>query len=531
MNKLDNINININNVDERKNNVYLMPWESGSLGEISDDLLFHKREKQNDEDPPITWSKLPDEDADYADWKIDVVIQQPTDDGGDNEKQDITMVETKRKTSSSTIVVATYAVHRLPLGEKSKYFKGLFNNTFSETHNHRSTIELPSPAITCVQFEIVLDYLYHKRLMKSQSYDPVAMIYFGDYFCIKPLKEFGQRNVRAALFIDKMGSGSDFLMYSEKFATFFPAAKQLGMNDLQEAIIYTCACQWQFMSRGTELFKMNDLQFWHNVLLKRRQIFGIIDDEQKYDIKCWSVNVAYFIEHHFNDIDNEIFCAFTTVEALPYISPEVAITLMQQEHHFGKIEINEQDSNTLTCLQKRCIDALYNKETGEWQVEIDQELKQGRLRKISPIVLETLLLQTVKFAHSKQPPYPDSITVLEAGSECVNGDYDISYMQHEHPTYTKIGSYNGDTGLFRIHLLNKHKPNFAISFFRFLSPEGQDLDADDQDLYRDIDEDNPIHLYGHSSTRALFCFETHENERMGRCCGPFSPGPRLSLNY
>lgn len=133
------------------------------------------------------WTKSPDKEAEFADWKIFVKEVH-------NKSTTATNATT---TAAAEDVVVSYSVHRLMLGLKSDYFKIIFRKDgFSESHKKCSTIELPSPAVTVKQFETLLDYFYTGELTLDSS-NAVAMFYFGDYFGIVSLK------TRARCFIGK----------------------------------------------------------------------------------------------------------------------------------------------------------------------------------------------------------------------------------------------------------------------------------------------------------------------------------------
>ena len=62
--------------------------------------------------------------------------------------------------------------------------------------------------------------------------------------------------------------------------------------------------------------------------------------------------------------------------------------LMEHEHRLCLDEINARDGDDLTCLQDRCTEALYDRETREWQVSNANILQlQGKLPKLHTAVL------------------------------------------------------------------------------------------------------------------------------------------------
>jgi len=573
--KTENDNSNNNNINDR----------SGMKENDDNDVDVDKKHTRS-----ITWTKSPDDEAEYADWKIDVVFI-PTNDLDNNDKGESEIEKmaeedcsstTTVKTKTTTSVIATYSVHRLPLGEKSGYFKKLFTDEQSSEPNEErqcrhSTIELPSPAITIAHFETLLDYFYQEDAlftMEQEDADTMmvmmAMVYFGDQLGIPQLKKKAHKVLELMLLtctnmnIDGVvdNNHESAVKFSKIFATLYKAGKQLtNMKDLQNAIIYVCAGQSIVMSKGTELstnMKCVDLQFWCRVLLLVGKMnYSSTSTKPNHDEqqrKCnsmnWSENVAHFIEHqNLSDVDYGSFYALTQIDTLPFISPKVAILLMQQEQHFSSQRLmlgmnKEQDDVTLTPLQQRCIDALYNKDTRAWQISgIRHEIQQGKLRKISPIVLETLLLHMMECTDFTRRLLPTSVTISGAGNECVNGIYTTSGWHNEKLFFTKPnGIYDGQhanvspprkgkskakttAGQFIIYS-HSITTEFVISFF----PDGEDFHS----AYVTT-------LYGYAcsseSTKTPIPREILGNEH-----GPdvqsahdmyngIFPTPRLSLNY
>ena len=141
-------------------------------------------------------------------------------------------------------------------------------------------------------------------------------------------------------------------------------------------------------------------------------------------IKECSVNVAHFINLHFDIIDKESFRDFTKIDSLPIISAEVVVMLMEQEQRLCLDEINDSDGDGLTCIQHLCIGALYDRETREWQVSNANALQlQEELRKLHPTGLESLLLRALEPKNSTQGENPKSISVSGARYESANGSY------------------------------------------------------------------------------------------------------------
>ena len=397
------------------------------------------------------WTKAPDEEADFADWKIDVKVKV---------HKGTTASNATTTTTAVTDVVVSYSAHRLRLELKSDYFKSIFRmDGFYESHQNSSTIELPSPAVTLKHFETLLDYFYTGKLALDSS-NAVAMVYFGDYFGMNSLK------ARARTFIEKSiadSSTSNPNKASEMLAAYYQDAESIALEDVQKAIVATCAGRPTVLSKDTALSKMPyALQFWRLVWSARTKH----SNESVSTTKEWSVNLAHFIELHFNIIDEEIFCEFTKIDSLLIVSPEAAVILMEQEQRLCTSEINDSDGGDLTCLQQRCTEALYDRKTGEWQVSNDNALMQGKLRNLSPTVLESLLLRAME---SKKPRDELCIEVCGAGVESANGVYVHSGSHDGKPFFTRRGTYNGEGRTYALYSFASNR------YYISVIPEGEEV--------------------------------------------------------
>jgi len=146
---------------------------------------------------------------------------------------------------------------------------------YSESHQKCSTIKLPAPVVTIQHFETLLDYLYTGKL-KLNDTNAVSMVYFDDYVGINLLEGQAQRFLRrniddckGRLFGDVDGS-----MASGLLAKFYRDANSLAMEDLLNAIAYSCAHQPRLMSKDNALSKIPDVHFWCRVfaVIKKKKI-------------------------------------------------------------------------------------------------------------------------------------------------------------------------------------------------------------------------------------------------------------------
>jgi hypothetical protein len=114
------------------------------------------------------------------------------------------------------------------------------------------------------------------------------------------------------------------------------------------------------MEENKVLSKIPDVQCWCNVWEARKHYQN---ESSKSNNMQWSENAVQFIKYHCDIIDTKIFRVLTNIALLPVISPDAAVSLMEQEQKFKSDDSTETDDDTLTCLQKRCTEALYNRKT------------------------------------------------------------------------------------------------------------------------------------------------------------------------
>ena len=348
--------------------------------------------------------------------------------------------------------VVSYSVHRFAFVTQSEYFKSIFRLEdttgvgFSESHQKCSTIKLPY-SVTLQHFETLLDYLY-TGVLKEDSGNAVSMVYFGDYFGIILLKDHAQRYLRKLIVDCK--SRIRGKVASELLWTSYLVAKSLSMEDLLNAIVYACAYRPELMSKDTHMSTIPDIHFWCRVSAARKKTNYVKDNEVVSNSELWSTNVAHFVEKNTAIVDIDSFKTLTESNSLPNISAEAAVILMEQEHKLSLDEVKNEDDG-LTCLQKRCTDALFDKETSNWQVSNARVLLQGKLQKLQPSVLESLLLRIVDYNKGCPQRCPDYIKVSGAGTESVNGVYfNSGFLYDGRRMFTRRGIHNGGEHLFSL---------------------------------------------------------------------------------
>mmetsp|Transcript_13817 Transcript_13817/g.32241 ORF Transcript_13817/g.32241 Transcript_13817/m.32241 type:complete len:595 (+) Transcript_13817:103-1887(+) len=461
-----------------------------------------KRRKSRSRKRRLQWSKSPEDEAKYSDWKIDVRYfpaetrpSKETEETGQEESptdNDDTLSENVPKATE----VVTYSVHRSTLGIQSEYFERIFLGGYSESIRKKNTIVLPVPLVTLAHFECVLEFCYLETANLNTD-NVVSIIYLSDYLGIEELRNQAQAYVRKGIHEVNSykgrrvpGSSKKELspdwskLKSSKVSTYYNAAKILGMEDLQQAIVHVCSKEPDLFTKDFALTDMPDLDFWKR-LWEARKTHPDQRSLSKRCVRFWSANLAYFLAKHPGIADLETFRKLTDVISLPFISTEVAILLMEQEHilYLDAVKANvylvnkEGDqAESLTCLQSRCIAALYNIKAGGWQISNSSDAIRGRLRKLPAIVLESILLKTVEYERAGQQ-YPMPI-VSGAGSDCVNGVYKMAGWFKNALKFTKWGIYEGNSQEFTLY---RYEGEWWISII----PEDHDEpgDCDDIDFY------------------------------------------------
>jgi len=181
--------------------------------------------------------------------------------------------------------------------------------------------------------------------------------------------------------------------------------------------------------------KLSDTYMWCRVSDARKY-----HSQSELSNKLWSMNVAQAVELHFDIFDIISFCELTQKDSLPVISAKAAVILLEQEQ---RLRLNEtaNEELDLTCLQKRCIDALFDDENGYWKVENPRTLLQDKLKNVPRCVLESLILRTMDSNKHPNSSCPSFVEVSGAGTELVNGVYVKSELHNGYPTFTRSGTY------------------------------------------------------------------------------------------
>jgi BTB/POZ domain len=313
------------------------------------------------------WKKEPEE-ALYSDWKIEITP--------------------KESTSSPSKSTTSYAVHRFVLGCRSDYFNRVFGTkAFAESSEQQSKIILP--ALAAEAFEDMLDYCYSiGTKLNVQTSNAAGLLFLSDYLQIESLKTSIEN------FLDNDLSNLTCAVY-------FQHAKDLHIESLLDRIALFCHKNPSSLSKESALSAIADVDLWKAVLKSQTD-----PSKETHD---WSSSLASFLEHRvWGDgsgkeeiLEGQAFKDLTDPALIPSISGKVACTFLQLERflHLDGISRCEEceaavhkqnEEPKMTSLQERCVETLNH----SWN-EQRMESIAGSLRRVSPVVLESLLIAAV----------------------------------------------------------------------------------------------------------------------------------------
>ena len=213
----------------------------------------------------MRWTKSPEDEANYADWKIQVryypITSSSSKSDDNNERGDPSNKENTTAAVTETTDVVTYSVHRSSLGLKSEHFESIFLGGFSESSERHSKI-LPAPVVTLEHFETVLEYCYTGKV-NLNCINAISITYLSDYLGMEELKEQAQGFTRKWINKDnKEGLLSICSEKSQSLATYYQEAKILAMEDIQKVIVHVCRKEPGIMKKDFALAEIPDVEFW-----------------------------------------------------------------------------------------------------------------------------------------------------------------------------------------------------------------------------------------------------------------------------
>jgi len=347
------------------------------------------------------WSKEPDNEPDYSDWKITLSKK------GNPFTQSSQILE--KEITSSTAV--TFSVHRNILGPQSEYFNRIFksNNSdtsssvssFTEARHQHSHINFPSNISTKAYsliveaFEALLNYCYNESVNSIET-SPVPLLFLCDYFQMQDDIESKIEDYSMKYF--KKWQVVLDLLY-EQVVEF----RAVGLNTerAENMISAICYNRIDLLSKGTPMALIADLPLWLNV------VYFIQEHGHRYDIPLkstsinLSMNIANFLENNDNSsaVDFDSFEKLTGEKILPYVDANAALVLLKEEQKYVSSEIHisedskdgeQEEPLVITNLQDRCLESLVEAKLG---LNINKELRHRatKVMTLLPRVMEMYL--------------------------------------------------------------------------------------------------------------------------------------------
>ncbi|GKY93948.1 hypothetical protein MPSEU_000361700 [Mayamaea pseudoterrestris] len=300
----------------------------------------------------LSWRMSPEDSL--SDWMIEIVYE--TSDGNGNVKSK----------------VDTYHVHKCHLAggsRKSGYFSKLFSNggRFAETSANKSRIEFNEIAAT--KFPDLLDYIYCAWGAQPEitTDNATALSFLSKYFdlpCLRwKVKQFWTKDVNK----------------HTTCGTYYEHAHLLNQSKIREAAIKSCRKNISIIGVNSRLIHVEDASFW----------LKLVDNDERipahHHLQISTLIAAFLRKAAVNE---ETFIKLTSATALPHIHPNAVLPLLEAE----RVAI-APDVNSLTSLQRRCIDSLATRYNLVDMCHLMQDETLTTLRSQSQLVLSELFIK------------------------------------------------------------------------------------------------------------------------------------------
>ncbi|OEU11909.1 hypothetical protein FRACYDRAFT_245032 [Fragilariopsis cylindrus CCMP1102] len=512
---------NIKNITNANNNIFLnLSYVDLTTASSTDEdenenerQPASKRRRNNFRNAGPYWSKHPEDEARYTDWKL-IVYYKHFARGDTNDDEEPNNKDDDQKNSK-----AVYSVHRNMLGTKCDYFDRMFQSNFSESKSGETKLDLPDcdAVVTLQDFENLLDWFYTEDQIEFDPANVVGMLYLSDYFCIESLKVQAQTYTQKHL--HSMSSHYEHGPDTKILVVYYRNAKMTNNEYLQNLVAHVCCLNPETMCMDSELTtNLQDIDLWISIFRAIPYLEETHDMTTAQNDAIWSVHFAHFCDQYPHQVDTTNFRILTSKESLPKISEDAAVRLLEHEQRLGlanpsavvqhnnsinssegqlnydgfhgarKVGVvpsvgqhqllkdHHQDSatRTLTCLQQRCLDALYDTETGLWNIR-KPELVLGRLKNLSGFVFESIMLNSISNNSITQK---DPTSIIVKGAELCNGIYRLSgydaeigaYIFHKHSTY--LGE--SDRRIFRLSKQQRTEDKDVFNWFISVLPARSD---------------------------------------------------------
>lgn len=379
------------------------PASSPSSSEEDDDESRSEVERLN-------WTEQPDE-CFLSDYRIEIRVR------------------------GSEQVATCYSVHRsvLSVGAKtSGYFVRIFQNeNFAESRTKVSYIELHELAARA--FPAMLDYLYSPSDALDIAHDNAAALHhLGQYFGIASLRKRARQFWKDSMTIAQCG-------------TYYGHAKIFQDDKLVQAVVKKCCQDFDDIETDSHLFAVSDVHLWLEILKENAGL---------PDVFLCSLIASFCLDRQ-NEMDAETFTKLTREELLPVVGSEAALHLLKLEKIFYLLH----DTNTLSALQERCVEALAK----SWKDSDSSKVAKFLAEEVNPLVMSQVLMLTTERAKNElqeaerkfnglRGVLPKEIVVAGAGIAAVNGVYGRTRFFNNAPVYALQAAWNDEPTRFEIFL-------------------------------------------------------------------------------
>lgn len=189
----------------------------------------------------------------------------------------------------------------------------------------------------------MLDYLYSfNDQLDITDENATALHHLGHVFDIFSLWSKAQDFLEVQI--------NEYKFVGQEFATFYKHARILNNDIILDLLAEYCVDHLNiFFDADSPLIQESDVNLWRNII---QHLPYIIDDEEFKHLSCL---ITKFCVTHQSCLDAETFAYLTDAAHMEAIDEEAAFPLLQLEAKFFPGSIR---SETPTCLQGRCVDAL-----------------------------------------------------------------------------------------------------------------------------------------------------------------------------
>jgi hypothetical protein len=344
---------------------------------------------ETDEETPILWSEegINSDVVEtlYSDWTINIQSLDNNDQG---------------------TLERRFHVHRIMFGSKSSYFHALFKGNFAEDKE----VTLIFPYVVVVEnFDPFLEYCYYtkdnffdlKKREDSFILKPVqssVLLFLGHYFGMKRLERTCMAYIKNHGF-DVNGEydiDSDYYVY----------ALQLGLSNLRQLLVETCALSLENLKPDSPLSKIVDIDF----------LIEVLEEAHKEQIRYqenslrWARNIAFICEWQSSTLKENHFNRLIDSSFLIELDGDVALRFLKLQQEI--LCRNETVVTELTDLEKRCLHPIH-------QYFLIQPLRQDNMPDFLPLrVLKELWL--LAMWQAKNPWTPGKTLEEPKGNNSTN---------------------------------------------------------------------------------------------------------------